>query len=88
MAPYVPRPPLVINCLDDKPWFPIGTRGQGYCVITPLPLPSKTYSFATSSQKLIGTNWGINVLITSIQVFLSMVYLHDDGFSYMCNLEP
>ena len=102
MAPYVPRPPLVINCLDDKPWFPIGTRGQGYCVIAALPLPSKTYSeytplpqtlrctvdkFSKTDKHQLGHT--CNVLITSVQFFfgnVSLVYLHDDGFLYICAL--
>ena len=103
MAPYVPRPPLVINCLDDKPWFPIGTRGRGYCVIalslcrarhivnTPSPqtLRCTVDKFSKTDKHQLGHT--CNVLITSVQVFLgivSLVYLHDDGFSYMCNLEP
>ena len=103
MAPYVPRPPLVINCLDDKPWFPIGTRGQGYCVIalflcrarhivnTPSPqtLRCTVDKFSKTDKHQLGHT--CNVLITSVQVFfgnVSLVYLHDDGFLYMCTLEP
>ena len=81
VAPYVPRPPLVINCLDDKPWFPIGTRGQGYCVIalflcrarhivnTPSPqtLRCTVDKFSKTDKHQLGHT--CNVLITSVQVF-------------------